>query len=126
MSRKPKRLEPFGIKGIEVSRFRAMHDLEIGLGQLVTVIAGQNGTSKSTILGMLGQPFGLRDRRTIFGRPFSTKFTDIFNIRPSTISRASISITSISGTRPFPDPRGSTSRSNRLSVPQKTNLPFVS
>lgn len=46
MSRKPKRLEPFGIKGIEVSRFRAMHDLEIGLGQLVTVIAGQNGTSK--------------------------------------------------------------------------------
>ena len=49
MSRKPKRLEPFGIKGIEVSRFRAMHDLEIGLGQLVTVIAGQNGTSKSTI-----------------------------------------------------------------------------
>lgn len=80
MSRKPKRLEPFGIKGIEVSRFRAMHDLEIGLGQLVTVIAGQNGTSKSTILGMLGQPFGLRDRRTIFGRPFSTKFTDIFNM----------------------------------------------
>ena len=82
MSRKPKRLEPFGIKGIEVSRFRAMHDLEIGLGQLVTVIAGQNGTSKSTILGMLGQPFGLRDRRTIFGRPFSTKFTDIFNMSP--------------------------------------------
>lgn len=41
---------------------------------------GQNGTSKSTILGMLGQPFGLRDRRTIFGRPFSTKFTDIFNM----------------------------------------------
>ena len=39
MSRKPKRLEPFGIKGIEVSRFRAMHDLEIGLGRLVTVIA---------------------------------------------------------------------------------------
>lgn len=32
MSRKPKRLEPFGIKGIEVSRFRAMHDLEIGSG----------------------------------------------------------------------------------------------
>lgn len=80
MSRKPKCLEPFGIKGIEVSRFRAMHDLEIGLGQLVTVIAGQNGTSKSTILGMLGQPFGLRDRRTIFGKPFSTKFTDIFNM----------------------------------------------
>ncbi len=82
MPRKPKRFEPFGIKGIEISRFRAMHDLEIELGQLVTVIAGQNGTSKSTILGMLGQPFGLRDRRTIFGRPFSTKFTDIFNMSP--------------------------------------------
>lgn len=82
MSRKLKLREPFGIKGIEVSRFRAIHDLEIGLGQLVTVIAGQNGTSKSTILGMLGQPFGLRDRRTIFGKPFSTKFTDIFNMSP--------------------------------------------
>ena len=82
MSRKAKRFVPFGIKGIEVSRFRAMHDLEINLGQLITVIAGQNGTSKSTILGMLGQPFGLRDRRTIFGKPFSTKFTDIFNMSP--------------------------------------------
>ncbi len=46
------------------------------------MIAGQNGTSKSTILGMLGQPFGLRDRRTIFSKPFSTKFTDIFNMSP--------------------------------------------
>ncbi len=82
MSRKSKHLESFGIKGIEIARFRAMHDLEIELGRLVTVIAGQNGTSKSTILGMLGQPFGLRDKQTIFGKSFSTKFTDIFNMSP--------------------------------------------
>lgn len=82
MPRKEKHIETFGIKGIKISRFRAMHDLEIELGQLVTVIAGQNGTSKSTILGMLGQPFGIRDRRTIFGKSFSTKFTDIFNMSP--------------------------------------------
>lgn len=82
MPRRSQLLKPFGIKGIEISRFRAMRDIEIELGQLVTVIAGQNGTSKSTLLGMLGQPFGLRDRQTIFGKSFSTKFTDIFNMSP--------------------------------------------
>lgn len=82
MSRQSKQFKPFGIKGIEVSRFRAMYDLKFELGQLITVIAGQNGTSKSTILGMLGQPFGLRNKQTIFGKSFSTKFTDIFNISP--------------------------------------------
>lgn len=82
MPRRSQPPKPFGIKGIEISRFRAMHEIEIELGQLVTVIAGQNGTSKSTLLGMLGQPFGLRDRQTIFGKSFSTKFTDIFNMSP--------------------------------------------
>ncbi|MGN0261554.1 MAG: AAA family ATPase [Eggerthellaceae bacterium] len=60
-----------------------MNDLDIDLGQRITVIAGQNGTSKSTLLGMLGQPFGLRDARTIFDKTFSAKFTDIFNMSPN-------------------------------------------
>lgn len=66
------------LKALHVEKFRAMRDLHIPLGKKVTVIAGQNATCKSTLLGMLGQPFGLKNERTIFDKPFSTKFSDIF------------------------------------------------
>ena len=66
------------IKSLYVERFRAMKKLTIPLGKKVTVIAGQNATCKSTLLGMIGQPFGLKSERTIFNKPFSTKFSDIF------------------------------------------------
>lgn len=66
------------IKSLYVEKFRAMRKLSIPLGRKVTVIAGQNATCKSTLLGMIGQPFGLKDERTIFDKPFSTKFSDIF------------------------------------------------
>ena len=44
------------IKSLYVERFRAMKKLTIPLGKKVTVIAGQNATCKSTLLGMIGQP----------------------------------------------------------------------
>jgi len=66
------------LKSLYVEEFRAMKDLPIPLGKKVTVIAGQNATCKSTLLGMIGQPFGLKDEKTIFGKSFSTKFSDIF------------------------------------------------
>lgn len=66
------------IKSLYVEQFRAMRHLSIPLGKKVTVIAGQNATCKSTLLGMIGQPFGLKSEKTIFDKPFSTKFSDIF------------------------------------------------
>lgn len=66
------------IKSLYIEQFRAMKKLYIPLGKKVTVIAGQNATCKSTLLGMIGQPFGLKNERTIFDKPFSTKFSDIF------------------------------------------------
>ena len=66
------------LKGLYVEEFRAMKNLPIPLGKKVTAIAGQNATCKSTLLGMIGQPFGLKDKKTIFGKSFSTKFSDIF------------------------------------------------
>lgn len=78
-----RKVEPFGIKGLHIDRFRALKDVEIPLGQYITVIAGQNGTLKSTLLGMIGQPFGLRTSKTVFDGTFSTKFTDIFNMSPN-------------------------------------------
>lgn len=66
------------IKSLYVERFRAMSKITIPLGRKVTAIAGQNATCKSTLLGMIGQPFGLKSEKTIFNKPFSTKFSDIF------------------------------------------------
>ena len=54
-----------------------MNELSIPLGKKITIIAGQNATCKSTLLGMIGQPFGLKEK-TIFNKPFSTKFSEIF------------------------------------------------
>ncbi|WP_336023378.1 AAA family ATPase [Acinetobacter lwoffii] len=46
------------IKKLNVLKFRALNNLDINLGQRVTVICGKNGTAKSTILGLLAQIFG--------------------------------------------------------------------
>lgn len=45
------------IDKISIDSFRRFHDIEFNIGSCVTLIAGQNGTSKSTLLGMLCQPF---------------------------------------------------------------------
>ncbi|MBT2762399.1 AAA family ATPase [Paenibacillus sp. ISL-20] len=66
------------IKSLYVNKFRALSELNVPLGKKMTVIAGQNATCKSTLLGMLGQPFGLKNEKTIFLKSFSTKFSDIF------------------------------------------------
>lgn len=44
------------IKSLYVEKFRALKNIYIPLEQKVTVIAGQNATCKSTLLGMIGQP----------------------------------------------------------------------
>lgn len=56
--------------------------MTINLGRYITVVSGQNGTGKSTLLGMLGQPFGLVDKKDVFGRSMRAKFTDMFKLSP--------------------------------------------
>ncbi|MEN6462210.1 MAG: AAA family ATPase [Syntrophomonas sp.] len=70
------------IKEINIERFRAFKNILIPLGQKLTAIAGQNATGKSTVLGMLGQPFSFPDEETIFNKPFQTKFNQIFKLSP--------------------------------------------
>ncbi|MFZ3114670.1 MAG: AAA family ATPase [Syntrophales bacterium] len=45
------------VGGFEISEFRLFHAISLQFGPHVTLIAGQNGTAKSTLLGMLAQPF---------------------------------------------------------------------
>lgn len=93
------------IDKLVIEKFRAFSpNTEISIGNNITLIAGQNGTAKSTILGMLGQPLGiggprkdkkslyttvyhkknLKELATISGKSFSTDYSEVFRISKKT------------------------------------------
>jgi hypothetical protein len=45
------------VETIKIDSFRRFSNITITFGKNLTIIAGQNGTAKSTLLGMLAQPF---------------------------------------------------------------------
>lgn len=47
------------IEKIHIARFRKFNDLTVKCGRKLTVIAGQNGTQKTTLLGLLAHPFSM-------------------------------------------------------------------
>lgn len=79
---KGKTANNYGIESIEIDKFRNFTPMTIKIGRYVTVISGQNGTGKSTLLGMLGQPFGMAEMKDVFGRGMRAKFTDMFKFSP--------------------------------------------
>lgn len=85
------------IEYLKIKKFRSFEkDTIIPLSKNITVIAGQNGTSKSTLLGMLAQPFqfeellkneNLSDKdkeqlSSFAGMIPQSVFSDIFNLSP--------------------------------------------
>ncbi len=83
------------IKQIFIEKFRDIENLQLKFGSKVTFIAGSNGTSKTSLLGLIAQPFSFRERvyneklgketpkivhRTLADKPFETKFSDIHNL----------------------------------------------
>ncbi len=50
------------IKSVYIKQFRGFRDVGFELGNSITVIAGQNGTQKTTVLGLLSQPFSLSNK----------------------------------------------------------------
>jgi predicted ATPase len=73
------------ISRVEIEKFRKFQNVSFTLGKKITVIAGQNGTMKSTLLGLIGQPFSMTDKsnpmieaRTIDRYSFESKFSDKF------------------------------------------------
>ena len=74
------------LQKIQIEKFRAFQNTTINLGSVLTIIAGQNGTGKSTLLGMLGQPFNFKpptDLKNFFGISAKTEFSDIFKFSPN-------------------------------------------
>ena len=65
---------------LKIKKFRRFQDMTIPFGDCVTLIAGQNGTSKSTLLGMLAQPFsfGVVRGRTA-RKPDDSSYTDNYH-----------------------------------------------
>lgn len=77
------------ISRVFIDKFRGFQNVEFSLGKFVTIIAGQNGTMKSTLLGMIGQPFSVKDKdnpiseaRTIDGSRFTAPFQEKFRLSP--------------------------------------------
>ena len=74
------------ISSIKVEKFRAMNNEELQIGTYLTAIAGRNATMKSTLLGMLGQPFSiskgcsLYGEKTIEGYNFRSQFREKFKL----------------------------------------------
>ncbi len=55
------------IKSIEVEKFRSISEISFQLGKKLTAIAGRNATQKTTLLGMLGQPFAISKDSPLYG-----------------------------------------------------------
>lgn len=75
------------------NKFRDAENLEIKIGKNLTIIAGQNGTMKSTLLACIGQPFGIErgkendlfnseklEECKIINTSFKTRISEIFKL----------------------------------------------
>lgn len=77
------------ITKIYIEKFRGFHDQEFEPGSLITAIAGQNGTQKSTLLGLITQPFTIsvdspmRGEKPLCGGSYRSAFSDKFRLSPT-------------------------------------------
>ena len=65
---------------IELYDFRKFKNMSFHLGKYITVIAGQNATGKSTLLGILGNACELKKAtgKTVFDGQFRAEFGELF------------------------------------------------
>lgn len=78
------------ISRVDVKKFRGIRDAEINLGDYITLIAGQNGTHKSTLLGIISQTFTIptagkhvfSDEKPLCGGSYRSTFKEKFRLSP--------------------------------------------
>jgi len=67
------------IAKIQIKKFRNLSDIDIEFGQNLNAIAGQNGTSKTALLGLIGHIFTFYGKyKSLLGKQFATQFSEIF------------------------------------------------
>lgn len=74
-----KKIRPFHL---DIENFRNFHDVSFDLGCKLTVISGQNGVGKSTLLSLIASGSGVNKKSTL-GSNFQPEFYDFFNIDQS-------------------------------------------
>lgn len=73
---------------MKIEHFRELKDVEIKIGNKLTVISGRNGTGKSSILGLIAQSLSFRNVgelknihfKTLFGEDFESEFKNHMKI----------------------------------------------
>lgn len=76
------------IKSVEIEQFRSFKNVSFSLGKYITAISGRNATQKTTLLGLIGQPFTISKGhpmygcKTIDGYNFKSQFREKFKISP--------------------------------------------
>jgi ABC-type dipeptide/oligopeptide/nickel transport system ATPase subunit len=68
---------------LEIHNFRHISEQVIEIGSVMTAIAGQNGTGKSTLLGWIAQSSDFKSKnKTLLDTPFKSKYSEIFRFCP--------------------------------------------
>lgn len=77
------------ITKVHVEKFRGFHNQDFEVGSMLTAIAGQNGTQKSTLLGMITQTFTISKgknpmygEKPLCGGSYRSAFSDKFRLSP--------------------------------------------
>lgn len=77
------------IQKVSIEKFRGFKNQEFEMGEQLTAIAGQNGTQKSTLLGIITQPFSLSSKHPMYGEKplcggtYRSAFSDKFRLSPT-------------------------------------------
>lgn len=73
------------ITKLHIEKFRGFQNVDCELGSQITAIAGQNGTQKTVLLGLLSQPFSITDSENpmkgeipLCGGNYKSAFADKF------------------------------------------------
>ena len=65
------------IYGLDIDNFRKFKSQTFDLGKNLTIIFGRNGTLKSSLMGLLAQPFRT-NHKNILDKKMQTKLSDVF------------------------------------------------
>ncbi|WP_410220772.1 ATP-dependent nuclease [Pedobacter sp.] len=67
------------ISKIEITQFRHLTNLNFDFGKVITVIAGGNGTGKTSLLGLIGHIFRYGNlSKNLFNERYETKYSSVF------------------------------------------------
>lgn len=77
------------IDRIHIAKFHGFKDVGFKLGSNITIIAGRNGTQKTTLLGIISQTFTLskdspmKSEKPLCGGSYKSAFSDKFKLSPN-------------------------------------------